>query len=72
MIKIVYYSETIDNWGGTKSSTKPKKIHSVLNDSDNFSDDMVFKGSNGEIYFIDDLINKEVIVEGFEPFIVCD
>ena len=70
MIKIVYYSETIDNWGTTESSTKPKTIHSILNDPDNFSDDMVFEGPNDEVYFIDDLIGKEVIVEGFESFIV--
>lgn len=70
MIKIVYWSETIDNWGRTESSSKPQTIHSVLNDPANFTDDMEFEGPNGEVYFIDDLIGKEVSVEGFEPFVV--
>jgi hypothetical protein len=72
MIKIVYWSETVDNWGRTESSSKPQIIYSILKDSDNFSDDMVFEGPNSEVYFIDDLIGKEVIVEGFEPFIVTE
>ena len=72
MIKIVRYSETVDNWGRTESSSKPQIIHSILKDSDNFSDDMVFEGPNSEVYFIDDLIGKEVVVEGFKPFIVTE
>jgi hypothetical protein len=70
MIKIVYFSETIDNWGRTESTSSPQQIYKILNNPDDFTDDMKFEGPNGEVYFIDDLIGKEVIVNGYEPFIV--
>lgn len=72
MIKIILFSEIVDNWGTTESSSNPKTIYSILNDPDYFSDDMVFEGPNDEVYFIDDLIGKEVVVEGFEPFIITE
>jgi len=64
MIKITYYSEVIDNWGRTESSSNGTVIHKALTDVDNWNDDMTFEGDNGEIYFIDDLIGKEVLIEG--------
>jgi hypothetical protein len=70
MIKIVYYSEVIDNWGRTESSTKPEVISKILKDPDNFTDDMSFEDENGRVYDIDDLIGKVVVVNGYEPFIV--
>ncbi len=72
MIKIVYYSEVIDNWGRTESSEKPEVIHSILNDPDGFNDDMTFEDPDGNVYFIDDLIGKEVSIDGFEPFTVTE
>jgi len=69
-IKIVYYEETVDNWGRKESSTKGDIIFSVLNDPDNFTDDMHFEGDNGRIYFIDELIGKEVLVDGVGVFTV--
>lgn len=69
-IKIVYYSEVIDNWGRTESSTKPDVISRILKDTDNFNDDMSFEDENGRVYNIDDLIGKEVVVNGDVPFIV--
>jgi len=71
-IKIVYYSEVIDNWGRTESSTKPEVISKILKDSENFTDDMSFEDENGRVYDIDDLIGKEVILNGIEPFTVIE
>lgn len=71
-IKIVFYSEVIDNWGRTTSSNKSEIIFSVLNDTENFNDDMTFEDDNGRCYSIDELINKEVLLEGMDIFIVPD
>jgi hypothetical protein len=69
-IKIIYYSEVIDNFGRQESSTKGQVIFSVLNDVENFNDDMQFEDSEGNIYFIDDLIGKEVFLEDIGIFTV--
>lgn len=69
-IKIVYYSEVIDNFGRTESSFNGHIIFSVLNDVEAWNDDMTFEGENREIYFIDDLAGKEVIVDGIGIFTV--
>lgn len=71
-IKITHYSETIDNWGRTESSSKGEVIRNVLTDTDNWNDDMKFEDENGKLYFIDDLIGKEVEVEGIGKFTVPD
>ena len=71
-IKIVYYSETIDNYGRKESSSKGHNIYSVLNNPEDWSDDMVFEGENGEVYFIDDLIGKEVLVPDIGVFTVTE
>jgi hypothetical protein len=70
MIRIVRYSEAVDNWGRTTSSSDAKVIHTVLKEPKEFNDDMVFEGPGGEVYFIDDLIGEEVTIEGYEPFTV--
>ena len=70
MIKITYYSETIDNWGRTESSLNGDVIHRILMDTENWNDDMQFEDGNGTIYFIDDLIGKEVSVEGVGTFTI--
>jgi hypothetical protein len=69
-IKIVYYSETIDNFGRTESSTKGHNIFSVLNNPMDWSDDMEFFDERGCKYFIDNLVGKEVCVDGIGIFTV--
>ena len=71
-IKIVYFSEVIDNWGRTESTFKPETIHKILNMPEEFNDDMTFEGENDQVYFIDDLIGKEVLIEGYPVFTVPD
>lgn len=71
-IKIVYYTETIDNWGRTESSSKAELIYNILKNSDDFTDDMEFEDDKGRVYDIDSLIGKKVIVEGFDEFIVTE
>ena len=70
MIKIVYFSETIDNWGRTESSMKGDIIFSALNNVEEWTDDMVFEDVHGEKYFIDDLIGKQVQVTDIGIFTV--
>ena len=41
-IKIVYYSETINNWGRTESSANGHNIFSDLNNPMDWNDDMEF------------------------------
>jgi hypothetical protein len=71
-IKIVYYSETIDNFGRTESSAKGHNIFSVLSSPMDWSDDMTFEDDAGNIYFIDDLIGKEVCVPDIGIFTVTE
>jgi hypothetical protein len=71
MIEIVYYSEILDSWGKTNSSNKPEIIIKVLNSPEEFTDDMSFQDKIGNIYSVDDLIGKEVLV-GVTRFIVKD
>jgi hypothetical protein len=63
-IEIVYYEETIDNWGRKESSRKPINIEKLLKSPDDWSDDQTFQDKLGKIYFIDDLIDKTVKVNG--------
>lgn len=62
-ITINYYSETIDNWGRTESSSKPDQIKKALQA---MTDDMFFEGTdeNGveHTFDADDLEGKTVMV----------
>lgn len=69
-IKITYYSEIVDNWGRKEASFKGDIIFSVLNDVENWNDDMIFEGEDRQIYFISDLAGKEVLVDGVGIFTV--
>lgn len=69
-IKIVFYSEVIDNFGRTKSSEEGTDIFNVLKDVDEWTDDMIFEDENGQKYFIDELSGKEVWVPGVGLFTV--
>lgn len=71
-IKIVYYSEVIDNWGRRESSAKALVIYSVLTNPEAWSDDMAFEDESGRVYFLDDLVGQEVELEGMSPFIVTE
>lgn len=71
-IRIVYYSETIDNMGRTESSAKGHNIFSVLSNPEEWNDDMIFEDDKGQKYFIDDLIDKEVLVEDIGIFTVSE
>lgn len=70
IIKIVYYSEVIDNWGRTESSTKGEYIYNKLMNVDDWTDDMIFEDPAGNKYFIDDLIGKSVSVLNIGIFTV--
>lgn len=67
-IKIIYYSEPTDNWGGSKSSSDPTNIHEVLTDPEVWNDDMHFESPEGQIFFIDDLIGKTVVLSDSTTF----
>lgn len=69
-IKIIYYSEVIDNFGRTESSMKGGIIFAALNDTDNWTDDMVFEDEDGRKYSIDELVEKEVSVTDIGIFTV--
>ena len=71
-IRIVYYSEIIDNMGRTESSAKGHNIFSVLNNPEEWNDDMIFEDDKGKKYFIDDLIGKEVCVVDIGIFTVSE
>jgi hypothetical protein len=70
MIKIVYFSETIDNWGRTESSMKGDIIFSALNNVEEWTDDMVFEDEGGRKYLIDELAGKQVQVTDIGIFTV--
>jgi hypothetical protein len=67
-MKIVKYRETIDNWGRTETVTDPKQIEQVLRDPETWTDDYLFFDEENKVYFIDDLVGKEVELEGIETF----
>jgi len=69
-IKIIYYSEVIDNWGRTESSMKGDNIFSALNNPKDWTDDMIFEDDKGRKYSIDDLTGKEVSVPDIGIFTV--
>ena len=67
-MKIVKYRETIDNWGRTETVTDPNQIAEVLRDPETWTDDYLFFDEENNVYFIDDLVGKEVELEGIETF----
>lgn len=60
--KIVYYSEIIDNWGRQRSSDDGNNIYDILNNPEEWTDDMWFEDEDGNSYHIDDLVGKPVNV----------
>ena len=61
-MKIIYYSETIDNWGRTRSSDDGHIIYNILNNPEEWTDDMVFEDDKGNQYYIDELVGQTVSV----------
>lgn len=65
-----FVNETIDivsmldagtsNFGKGKTTRNLKDIEAVITDPDTWTDDISFRDKLGNVYFIDDLINKEV------------
>lgn len=69
-IKIIYYSEVIDNWGRMEASMRGDIIFSALNSVEDWTDDMVFEDDKGRKYSIDELAGKEVSVSDIGIFTV--
>jgi hypothetical protein len=67
-MKIVKYRETIDNWGRTETVTDLNQIAEVLRNPETWTDDYLFFDEENKVYFIDDLVGKEVELEGIETF----
>jgi hypothetical protein len=63
-MKIVRLEETIDNWGRTKTTNLPSEIAEILRDPETWTDDQIFYDERDRPFFIDDLIGKEVELEG--------
>jgi len=70
-IKIVYFEKVLDSWGHKESSSKPGIIKSILQNENEWNDDMEFEDNYGNIYVIDDLIGKLVKV-GDEEILVLN
>jgi hypothetical protein len=69
-IHIVYYSETVDNYGRQESSSKGGYIYNALMNMVDWTDDMIFEDSIGNTYFIDNLIGKTVKVNDIGIFTI--
>jgi len=69
-IHIVHYTQTIDNWGRKESSSRGEYIFNMLNNVDEWTDDIIFEGPTGQIYHIDDLVGKSVCVPNIGVFTV--
>jgi hypothetical protein len=67
-MKIVRLEETIDNWGRTEVTNLPSEIAEILRDPETWTDDQIFYDEENRPFFIDDLIGKEVELEGIETF----
>ena len=63
-MKIVRLEETIDNWGRTETTRLPSEIAEILRDPETWTDDQIFYDEENRPFFIDDLIGKEVELEG--------
>jgi hypothetical protein len=67
-MKIVRLEETIDNWGRTETTNLPSEIAKILRDPETWTDDQIFYDERNRPFFIDELIGKEVELEGIETF----
>jgi hypothetical protein len=69
-IEIVSGIETLDNWGNVET-LGPKEIINILEDPSTWTDDHQFMDKSGNVYTIDDLINKAIVV-GRKRFTVIE
>ena len=67
-MKIVRIEETVDNWGRTETIDQPSEIAEILRDPETWTDDQIFFTEDHNFFGIDDLIGKEVEVEGIGTF----
>jgi len=68
MIRLVRFEEIIDNWGRKELSDDPTRIYEVLHQPEEWTDDMSFESPEDQIFFLDDLIGKQIKIEGYDPF----
>jgi hypothetical protein len=61
-IEIVLFADTLDNSGKEIRTKKLGEILHALKATEEFTDDMRFEDSIGNMYFIDDLLGKTVKV----------
>ena len=69
-INIVYYSQTIDNYGHTESSSKGDYIYNALMNTDEWTDDMVFEDAAGNKFFIHNLAGETICIPSIGVFTV--
>ena len=72
IIKIVSLTDVIDNWGRTETVTDPLEIQQVLLSPGEWTDDLTFTDDQGQVYWIDDLIDREVELHGVDRFRVIE
>jgi hypothetical protein len=72
IIKIVSLTDVIDNWGRTETVTDPLEIQQVLLSPEEWTDDLTFTDDRGQVYWIDDLIDREVELPGVDRFRVIE
>jgi hypothetical protein len=72
IIKIVSLTDVIDNWGRTETVTDPLEIQQVLLSPEEWTDDLTFTDDQGQVYWIDDLIDREVELHGVDRFRVIE
>jgi len=62
-IEIVAVSDYgVSNWNKREYTRKHKKIVDILSNPEEWTDDLVFKAKDGNVYHIDELIDKDVKV----------
>lgn len=64
IVEIVEFVEVLDNWGAEDRTSDTYRIEVILNDKDHWSDDMRFIGDDHNVYFIDNMIGKEFLING--------
>lgn len=64
-IELVSMSDSgVSNYNKKATTRKQSDIETCLKDPDCWTDDITFKDKGGNVYFVDDLVGKEVKVNG--------
>ena len=72
IIKIISLTDVIDNRGRTETVTDPLEIKQILLSPEEWTDDLIFTDDQGRAYWIDDLIDREVELQGVDRFRVIE